>query len=184
MKFAETGQRFPGYRGISATLADFGRPVAVLDHPRLGSACQFGTTGIDGLTWTVDAEYVDDCLPLALVRTIRPLEVPTAQQGPTTLLRSALASFVTNATSAAHTSVRSPTERMHHQIAELTQHQAAVNQTVAQSVAMPINGTPYPALSITAAGYTGIVAEMTNTIVACILPAASATNVRLSIINR
>lgn len=57
--------------------AEFDRPVLVLVRPEVGSVCLFGTGGVDGSPWTVDAEYVDqigsEVNRVALVRTHRPV---------------------------------------------------------------------------------------------------------------
>ncbi|MCP2248386.1 hypothetical protein [Lentzea aerocolonigenes] len=150
MEYAASGEFFR-LPGLPDVFAEFDRPVLVLVHPEVGSVCLFGTGGVDGSPWTVDAEYVDqigaEVNRVALVRTHRPVESRVVDRDPVGLLRSALSSLLGN---------------------ELGTR-AVVDAAVVHPAVVRIDGAPVDCLALEAGGCRGLVAEHGDVVVTVVL---------------
>ncbi|MDX8033513.1 hypothetical protein SK803_25115 [Lentzea sp. BCCO 10_0856] len=173
MEYAAPGESFR-LPGLPDVFTEFGRPVLVLARPEVGSVCMFGTGGIDGSPWTVDADYVDQAgsgvTHLALVRTHRPVESRVVDRDPLGLLRSAVSSFLTNGVEAG-----SPEE----QCRILDDAHAAAEAAVARPAVVRIDGGPVGCVALEIGSRRGFVVEHGDVVVTVVLAVAPAGDVEL-----
>jgi len=165
MEYAEPGRRFR-FPGLPQVFAEFGRPVLVLARPEVGSVCMFGTGGVDGMPWTLDADYLDQAgagmSRKALVRTHRPVESRTVDRDPLGLLRSAFSYFLANAAD-----VGSAEE--HRRVAD--EVRALVRAAVARPAELRIDGVPVGCTALEIGDRQGLVAEHGDVVVTVVLAA-------------
>jgi len=161
---AAPGEFFFRLPGLPDVFAEFGRPVLVLVHPEVGSVCLFGTGGVDGSPWTVDAEYVDqmgsEVNRLALVRTHRPVESRVVDRDPVGLLRSALSSLLVSELGARAAGDRGRA---------LDDVRAVVDAAEVHPAVVRIDGVAVDCLALEAGGCRGLVAEHGDVVVTVVL---------------
>ncbi|MFJ5990998.1 hypothetical protein [Lentzea sp. NPDC092896] len=172
MEHAEPGRLFH-FPGLPQVFAEFGRPVLVLARPEVGSVCMFGTGGVDGKPWTLDADYLDQAGSgtgrVALVRTHRPVESRMVDRDPVSLLRSAFSYFLANAAD-----VRSAED--HRRVAD--EVRALVRAAVARPAVLRVDGVSVDCVALEIGDRQALVVEHGDVVVTVVL-AAGADDVEL-----
>jgi hypothetical protein len=171
----------PGIRvpGLAAILAEFGRPVAVLED--LDSDCglgyRFGALDTDGLVWAVRAESIYQDVARAVIHTVWP-----ARTGPVdrdALLRETLTEFISNATINRGDAAAPPADDVTagQRVMDITRQDVAA--VALRPGTLLVDGEPYAGVTAHWAGYLGVAATCQDLLIVAIVPRARAGNLRL-----